>query len=110
MPEFTAAISAVLLMAASQLLFKRAASGATRAAGALFRWPVLAGLTLNALSAACWVFALSRLELNRAFPLLSLNFALVPLAARLFFGEPISRRRAAAIGCIAVGVCVAAAA
>jgi len=108
MPEFAAAITAVLLMAASQLLFKRAASRGAGAWATLVQWPVLAGLAVNVLAAICWVYALKRMELNHAFPLLSLNFVLVPFGARWLFGERIGRRRLVAIAVIACGVVVAA--
>ena len=42
---------------------------------------VTCGLTGYALSMLCWFFALRYLPLNRAYPLLSLSYALVYLAA-----------------------------
>jgi drug/metabolite transporter (DMT)-like permease len=42
---------------------------------------------MNGLAAMCWVLALRSIELSRVFPLLSLNYLLVPLGARWFFGE-----------------------
>ncbi|WP_145490649.1 4-amino-4-deoxy-L-arabinose-phosphoundecaprenol flippase subunit ArnF [Yersinia aleksiciae] len=44
---------------------------------------VICGLTGYALSMLCWFFALRYLPLNRAYPLLSLSYALVYLAAVL---------------------------
>ncbi|MCB5301008.1 4-amino-4-deoxy-L-arabinose-phosphoundecaprenol flippase subunit ArnF [Yersinia bercovieri] len=51
---------------------------------------VICGLTGYALSMLCWFFALRYLPLNRAYPLLSLSYALVYLAAVLlpWFNEP----------------------
>ena len=109
MSEFVAAICAVLLMTVSQLLFKGAASGSQGAARTLVHHRVLAGLGINLVAAVCWVYALKRIELNHAFPLLSLNFVLVPLGAQWLFGERIGRRRAVAIAVIASGVAIAAA-
>ena len=108
MPEFAAALGAVLLMTVSQLLFKRAASSGLGAGRTLVQGRVLAGLAINALAAICWVYALKRIELNHAFPLLSLNFVLVPLVAHWWLGERISPRRMAAIAIITCGVVVAA--
>ncbi|MDA5497392.1 4-amino-4-deoxy-L-arabinose-phosphoundecaprenol flippase subunit ArnF [Yersinia aleksiciae] len=51
---------------------------------------VICGLMGYALSMLCWFFALRYLPLNRAYPLLSLSYALVYLAAVLlpWFNEP----------------------
>jgi drug/metabolite transporter (DMT)-like permease len=110
MPEFAAAVLAVLLMATTQLLFKSAARREGGVGATFLSAPVLAGLAINVVAAGCWVFALRRLELSYAFPLLSLNFLLVPIAAWRMFGEPLSARRLGAIAVIVLGValCVAA--
>jgi len=49
-----------------------------------------AGLGAYALSMLCWMMALRHLPLNRLYPLLSLSYVLVWLAAVLIpaFGEP----------------------
>lgn len=51
---------------------------------------VMCGLMGYALSMLCWFFALRYLPLNRAYPLLSLSYALVYLGAVLlpWFNEP----------------------
>lgn len=108
MPEFVSALVAVLLMAATQLLFKSAARRGAGAGATLFSRRVACGLGINAAAAACWVFALRRLELSYAFPLLCLNFALVPIAARWLFGERLRPGRVAAIGVIVIGVALCA--
>ena len=71
---------------------------------------VLAGLAIKDFATICWVYALKRIELNHAFPLLSLNFVLVPLVAHWWLNERISARRMVAIAIIACGVVIAAAA
>jgi drug/metabolite transporter (DMT)-like permease len=57
-----------------------------------------------------WLAALSRLDLSVAVPVLGLNYALVPLAARVVLGEPVHRRRWLAIALIIVGVTIVASA
>lgn len=53
---------------------------------------VAAGIFAYALSMLCWFFALYYLPLNRAYPLLSVSYALVYLAAVLlpWFNEPVT--------------------
>ncbi|PVZ84387.1 4-amino-4-deoxy-L-arabinose-phospho-UDP flippase [Serratia sp. S1B] len=53
---------------------------------------VAGGIFAYALSMLCWFFALHYLPLNRAYPLLSISYALVYLAAVLlpWFNEPVT--------------------
>ncbi|MBD8166593.1 4-amino-4-deoxy-L-arabinose-phosphoundecaprenol flippase subunit ArnF [Erwinia persicina] len=86
------AFCSVLLVSAAQLLLKWAMVqlpplGQTGLfVDTLFTlsWPVLAlsgGLVAYGLSMLCWVLALQRLPLSQAYPLLSLSYLLVWLAA-----------------------------
>ncbi|MEN5016380.1 4-amino-4-deoxy-L-arabinose-phosphoundecaprenol flippase subunit ArnF [Erwinia sp. Eh17-17] len=86
------ALCSVLLVSAAQLLMKWAMVQLPAidrvalfvAAFAHFSLPVLAllgGLLAYALSMLCWLLALKRMPLNRAYPLLSLSYLLVWLAA-----------------------------
>ncbi len=83
MLEVTIAACSVILIAVSQLLFKSAASGPRRRAA--YRYlldpKIILGLGLNGIAAACWVFALRRLEISYLYPILSVNYLLV-LSAR----------------------------
>jgi drug/metabolite transporter (DMT)-like permease len=115
MREISAALLSVLLMAGTQLLFKQAIrlrkgkSSSSRMAGvlALLLHPlVLLGIASNLLSAGCWLVAMSRLDLSFLFPLLSLNYLLVPLGAAVCFNERISKRRKLGIALVCVGVVV----
>ncbi|MFS2223570.1 4-amino-4-deoxy-L-arabinose-phosphoundecaprenol flippase subunit ArnF [Pantoea sp. B65] len=63
------------------LLFGEQLMALTPGALALF-----AGLTAYGLSMLCWVLALHHISLNRAYPLLSLSYILVWLAAPLVPG------------------------
>jgi len=52
-------------------------------------WLALASLGLGLL---VWLLVLQRLEVGIAYPMLSLNFVLITLVARLVFHETIDRR------------------
>ena len=115
MREMLAAFISVLLLAITQLLFKQAvrarkadssAPAWRRILGVLLHPLVLLGLATNVIGALCWLLALSRLDLSFLFPLLSLNYLLVPLGAAFFFGERISARRGWGIALVCVGVLV----
>lgn len=67
---------------------------------------VMCGLMGYALSMLCWFFALRYLPLNRAYPLLSLSYALVYLGAVLlpWFNEPATLLKTLGAGFILLGI------
>lgn len=64
------------------------------------------GLALYAVGAVVWLIILSRVNLSVAYPLLSINFILIILAAWLFLGETLSVQRIIAISIICAGIVV----
>jgi drug/metabolite transporter (DMT)-like permease len=86
-------------MAAGQLLFKAAALRLPEQGGFAERLLSLAhnGYFLAAIAAylglaLVWLWVLSFTPLSRAYLFVALSFALVPLAAAVAFGEPLSGR------------------
>lgn len=78
-----------------------------QAAMHIFSVPTIyVGLTLYALSAMLWLIVLSHMDLSYAYPLLSISYILVPLAAWLLFGEQISPLRWLGILIVLIGVIV----
>ena len=67
---------------------------------------ILVAIPLYAAGYLLWVIVLSRHNLSFAYPLLALNFVLVPLASRLLLGETVEMRQWVGIGLIMVGVVV----
>jgi drug/metabolite transporter (DMT)-like permease len=105
MLEIVVGSLSVILIATSQLLFKSAAASKARGLrGYLLHPKIFLGLGLNGLAAACWIIALRRLEISYLYPMLSVNYLLVPLGAQWIFGEKIRRQRFIAIGVICIGV------
>lgn len=95
MKGWIAGFASVLLVSLAQLLL-RAAMKDFPPLDALLALPIShhaspllllgAGLLAYALSMLCWMFALSQLALNRLYPMLSLSYVLVWLAAILLPG------------------------
>ena len=109
MSEILIALVSILLVAISQLLFKSAMSESAGASGIggmrkLVHPKIVIGLALNLASALCWIVALRKLEITMVYPLLSINYLLVPFGAWCLFGEKLGKRRGIAIGVICVGV------
>lgn len=83
-------------------------------AGILLHWHqhlgmlllVFSGLVAYASSLGCWMAALHDLPLNRAYPLLSISYALVYIVAGAlpWFHEPYSLIRSLGVGFIVAGV------
>lgn len=67
---------------------------------------VLLGLACYAMGAVVWLVVLSKLDLSLAYPLLALNFVLVPLFGWLLLGEQMPSLRWVGVGIIFVGVTV----
>lgn len=64
----------------------------------------LAGLALYGLSMISWLFVLSKLELSKAYPMVSIGYVLTTAMACLWLGEVLNWNRALGIGLIVLGV------
>lgn len=107
----------ILLTTYGQLVLKWQV---TTPAAPLFRfmedWPAIIVLLLrpwviSALGAAflaslCWMAAMSRLELSKAYPFMALNFLLVGLLAIPLFGEALTRPKILGLFLVIVGLAV----
>lgn len=94
-------VLASLLSCGGQLCQKQAAHQARRAP--LLRWLLLA-LALLGLAMLVWLQVLQRLPVSIAYPMLSMNFILVTLAARLIWHEAIDKRHLLGIGLVVAGI------
>jgi drug/metabolite transporter (DMT)-like permease len=103
----------VALIAAGQLLFKVAAAqwrldGWSLATARGFLSPaMLLALALYALATVLWVLVLRTVPLSVAFPLYALVFLMVPVAAQVFLGEPLTLNTLIGGAIIVIGVFVA---
>ncbi|HWG37082.1 MAG TPA: EamA family transporter [Terriglobales bacterium] len=71
---------------------------------ALQNWRVLAGIGVYCLQAGVWWAVLSRVDLSYAFPLTSMSYVILLVAARGFLGEHISLTRWLGATAIVFGV------
>lgn len=67
---------------------------------------ILSGIFAAGLAALAWIATLSRYDLSSVYPLLSLNFVLVPLLSVHFFGESMDAFKLAGAAIIVLGVLV----
>lgn len=65
---------------------------------------VLSGLGAAGAAAVLWIWAIQRLELSYAYPLMALTFAIVPVASHLMLGESLRPLRLGGIAVIVFGV------
>jgi drug/metabolite transporter (DMT)-like permease len=65
---------------------------------------VLSGLAAAGLAAFAWMAAVQRLDVGFAYPFMALSFVLVPLGAKLIFGEPLPRLQLVGMALIVLGV------
>jgi drug/metabolite transporter (DMT)-like permease len=67
---------------------------------------VISGLLAAFLASVCWIFALTKLELSRAYPFTALTLVMVMVASALVFAEPMNAGKLAGTGLIVAGVLV----
>ncbi|HXR19330.1 MAG TPA: SMR family transporter [Steroidobacteraceae bacterium] len=108
-------LTGVLLNAVAQLLLKagsRAIVGVTVSFSNAWTLlervainpPIIGGLVCYAISVVVWIFALSRVDVSVAYPMLSVGYVVNAIAAWMLFGENLNAARLAGIGVIIVGV------
>jgi drug/metabolite transporter (DMT)-like permease len=65
---------------------------------------IVVGILLFVLSMVVWLAVLSKMELSRAYPMVSISYVLVALMAKFILGEQLGLTRVAGIAVILVGV------
>jgi multidrug transporter EmrE-like cation transporter len=87
------------------VFFKAGANNLTgRLQGIILNWRLFLGIALYLLSSVFFVLGVKRGELSILYPLVSLGTVWTLVWARLFFGEPLTRTKLAAVGLILVGI------
>jgi multidrug transporter EmrE-like cation transporter len=112
--NFTIVLLSVLLNAAAQIFLKKGSSVLVEISlqdnlvSSILRifsnWYILGGLICYVFSIAVWIFALSRVDVSKAYPMLSIGFIISVLAAYTFLGESISILKISGIIFITIGV------
>lgn len=72
----------------------------------LLRPWVISALAAAFLASLCWMVAMSKLELSRAYPFMALNFLLVGALAVPLFGESLNRGKLVGITLVVLGLVV----
>ena len=67
---------------------------------------VLGGFAAYGLSSLFWLVVLSKVDLSLAYPMLALNYVLVPLTAWVFLGEQVPTLRWLGAGVVIIGVVI----
>lgn len=70
----------------------------------LFNPWVVSALLAAFAAAVCWIGAMTKLELSKAYPFMALNFILVTLFANLLFGEPVTWPKIAGLSLVVLGL------
>lgn len=96
--QLTGLVGVSLMLAAGQILFKRAAATLSIGEGlvatilSMITLPMATALVVYAVATLLWVYLLHSIPLSRAYPFVALAFALVPLASWLVLGEHLGPR------------------
>jgi multidrug transporter EmrE-like cation transporter len=115
--SFSIILCSVLLNAAAQL-FLKAGTNSIKEVGFLsgglitnffkiaFEFHVLGGLGCYAFSVALWVWALSRVDVSIAYPMLSIGYIVNFFAAWYLFGEVLTMQKIVGLSIIIFGVVI----
>ena len=96
-------------MAFGQILFKlgaRSFAGEGPLLRKLLSPYLVAGIALYGIVTIVWVWQLSMVDLNRAYPFMALTFVVVPLLSMLVLGETVNARYWIGVACIILGIAV----
>jgi drug/metabolite transporter (DMT)-like permease len=105
MTPYLAALICVLGTAGGQLLFKSSAQALGHVGGqGRSALTLLAAFGLYGLTTLLWIWVLTKVELNRVYPLMALSFALVPAANLLIFKTPLGSTYLLGCGLVLIGV------
>lgn len=96
-------IGGILLGVVGQMLLKSGAD-ADSLLGQLFSPHSIIGLTFYVGAALCYMFALRKLPVSVAFPMVSMSYVLVALLAFWLFDEPLGWGKVLGIALICCGV------
>lgn len=114
MPAVPAILTAVIMTVIGQLLVKKGlnllgtinfSTGITLAYIKIFTSPfVIIGILIYTIAIFFWLFGLSKVDLNFAYPFLALSYVLVILASFLILGEHIPPLRWIGVAVICIGI------
>jgi drug/metabolite transporter (DMT)-like permease len=114
LPWQLAALGAILLASTGHLVIKlgliaagHAPSsdiGVSRIIETLFQPAVIGGLAIYGVGTLLWISAVARRNISFLYPLTALNYVIVSVGGKLWFGETISPARWTGIGIVVLGV------
>jgi multidrug transporter EmrE-like cation transporter len=113
--SFALILAGVLLNAAAQLLLKAGTNSLgviglqnapmlSTAFRIIFNPYIFCGLSFYVFSVGIWIFALSRVPVSIAYPMLSIGYVVNALAAWYLFGELLTVQKTLGISVIVLGV------
>ena len=98
----------ILLLVAGNIAFKYASGTIRLSQPTTLLSPTFIGaIAIYGIATLMWMYVLSQMPLTRAFPFYGLTFVLVPLAARVFLGEPLRVQTLVGGAVILLGVFIA---
>ncbi len=112
--QYIAALISIILGALAQYLFKIGVNAISDKSKdlthvikyALINPNLLAGLLCYAFSFILWFYVLSKMELSKAYPLVSLGYIFTLFIGYLFLNEPITYTKVVGIIIIILGVII----
>ena len=110
MMVFLGILLCVAGMTAGQILFKQAASqwvsNENIILGLITNKALMVAVIIYGLTTILWVFLLRFVDLSKAYPIMAINFVLVPIAASYLYQEQIKMEYWVGISLIIIGIVI----
>lgn len=107
---YLVALICVLGIAIGQILFKLSAIS-LKTTGSLFNLStlsiILSAFALYGFTTIAWIWVLQKIELGKAYPLMALAFAIVPIGSYFFLGEKFTHQYFFGVVLIMLGIVIA---
>lgn len=107
---YTIALTCVLGIAIGQILFKLSAISLQKSGSFLDIQTFLtmgAAFALYGVTTIAWIWVLQKIDLGKAYPLMALAFALVPIGSHFFLGERFQPQYFLGVALIIAGIVIA---
>jgi drug/metabolite transporter (DMT)-like permease len=102
--NYIAMFVSIILGAIAQILMKFGTLKTSSILSMFVNVYIISGILLYGLSALFWIYAISKIQLSYAYPMVSLGYVIVFVLSYFIFNEPINVLRVSGLIAIIIGV------
>ena len=103
---FSAFAQYLLKIGVSGLSFSREAGFLNNLKLVVTDWPLIGGISCYVISMVLWLFVLSKMEMSKAYPLVSIGYILTLFLGYFLLDEPLTIAKLVGVSIIVIGVVI----